>query len=1246
MRRISKFNQKGFAKQICKALLLSTPFIVNSTVLAQKTATSQKSTTSNPQLWHGIERDLRYHPDGDDFVINNGKRRFNRALYGTNTAFRVEAGDLPEFALYLPGMGGNLKLGLIAGNQSKWLIEASSIEARYRPGSMLYSIKDPLLGNATLAIQVLAGADDENIIIKAHITGTTNAKLFWAFGGATGKKFSRDGDIGADPESSFYLKPQYCEGNDIQFKNNGFTLNFSGKSLSESGRYENDQISAGRDKSETVTKNVLYGQFPASTQVRKADANQQASPAALLQSNAGTQPVLCGIAADASKDIYWVVQNAKPIKTDAATLLTAAEAKRAQLAGRVKVHTPDPFINTFGGALSVAADGIWESPSYMHGAVAWRMRLPAWRGPYVADPLGWHDRAWSHFSSYALSQVTSPPMGPVVADTALHLARQKEQMGTAMFSSGYIARNPGGGKLGPHHYDMNLVYIDELLNHFKWTGNLDEVKQLWPTIKRSLAWEKRNYDADGDGLYDAYCAIWASDAMEYSGGGVAHSSAYNYRSNKSAAYLARLVGDDPKPYEQEAQHILDAMNKKLWLNSTGSYAEYKDLLGLQQTHPSAGLWTIYHSIDSEVPDAFQTYESLRYVDTHIPHIPVIAKGLSGKDFLLSTTNWEPYDWSLNNVVMAENLHTALAYWQGNRAEDAYKLWKSAILESMYLGACPGNFQQISFYDNNRGELYRDFADPIGMGARSLVEGLFGVRPDLLKDSVTIAPGLPADWNYASLNVPDVKFDFKRTGETDSYHITPGFQKSAYLKLILPAKRLGIKSLTINGEPTAYFTLNGAVGEPQIKIEAGKLKDYQINIIWNDKAAVPPTTVNDEITYVYGSSRHTELGLPALEIADPQQILNKSTIQANGIQYDAKPAYGHRTFFVKVGTKDLSWWMPVKLNIVKSVALTADKHQPDNQLDFVVGNTSAGQNVNVQVNPYSQRVWHKEAVKGQSAGMKVDGDNLFPGSNRVIINAGNINVDTTLINWHINMASALKTETIDLKPYFNDEVTSIFQNKYMSPRPQSPTLQLPWQGIGNWSYPLVTANIDDSGLRKAAGDRGIFTTPQGIPFKVSTVAEKNIIYTSRWDNYPHQASVPLSGKASHAYFLMAGSTNPMQSRMVNGMVTVTYTDGTTSVLQLKNPENWWPIEQDPDNDGFAFNTGAPSPLRVHLKTGEVTDNNHKFVGIKGFSNRGVDGGSGVVLDLPLDGTKTLKAVEVKTLCNDVVIGLMAVTLVRE
>ena len=110
-----------------------------------------------------------------------------------------------------------------------------------------------------------------------------------------------------------------------------------------------------------------------------------------------------------------------------------AEQKRKTIASQISIYTPDKYLNPLGGALSIAADAIWEEPSYMHGAIAWRMRLPAWRGAYCADVMGWHNRARQHFSSYAKSQTSIANTLGIVADTALHIARQLEKMGTQMF---------------------------------------------------------------------------------------------------------------------------------------------------------------------------------------------------------------------------------------------------------------------------------------------------------------------------------------------------------------------------------------------------------------------------------------------------------------------------------------------------------------------------------------------------------------------------------------------------------------------------------------------------------------------------------------------------------------------------------------------------------------------------------------------------------------------------------------------
>ncbi|WP_431242016.1 hypothetical protein ACQ9BO_19010 [Flavobacterium sp. P21] len=77
---------------------------------------------------------------------------------------------------------------------------------------------------------------------------------------------------------------------------------------------------------------------------------------------------------------------------------------------------------------------------------------------------------------------------------------------------------------------------------------------------------KRNFDPDNDGLYDAYATIWASDALQYSGGAVIHSSAYNYYANKTVAELAKKIGKDATPYEKEATKILKASNEQLWIS--------------------------------------------------------------------------------------------------------------------------------------------------------------------------------------------------------------------------------------------------------------------------------------------------------------------------------------------------------------------------------------------------------------------------------------------------------------------------------------------------------------------------------------------------------------------------------------------------------------------------------------------------------------------------------------------------------
>jgi hypothetical protein len=1066
---------------------------------------------------NNVARPLRYWPIGGDFVITNGAEFFNRPLYCLNSAFRIDGGDKPEFSLYLPGRGGNLRFGIKTSDGVKWLNDAQQIISRYRPGSLVYEIRDPLLENGRLILTALPLSETKGFVLRAELKSSTAniapAELVFAFGGANGMKGQRGGDIGCErePVSEFFqLQPEQCRDDQFQLGSNNFIL---------------------RGKVATIA-----GIFSANAKLKIADANNWNSPAKLF-SNANTQaelPIVIGemqlsggenffalqeLSSDAREDspVYRDVSaganqpetsgNEKIVAlykiSELPKLFSDAENHRREIAEKVSVETPDDFINAAASALNIAADAVWDDQqqAFMHGAVAWRTKLLGWRGEYAGDELGWHDRTAAHFAGFAKKQNVSPvPETIPPPDEQFNLARSE----AAIHSNGDMSKN---------HYDMNLVAVDAFFRHLLWTGDTNYAREMWPVIVRHLAWERRLFRREfGDDklpLYEAYAAIWASDDLNYDGGGTAHASAYNYFANTMAARVAKILGEDPAIYQNEADLILRGMNKYLWLADEGNFGESKDLLGLQLVHPNSGLWTFYHTVDSEVPTPAQAWQMAKWIDNNIAHIPIRGANVPDENlFTLPETSWLPYQWSLNNVVMAENAHTSLGFWQANRPETAFQLFKGEILDSMFLGLCPGNLGCMTSHDMARGEAQRDFADAIGINSRALVEGLFGVKPDALAGELKIVPGFPAKWDHAGIQHPDFNFDFHRDRLTEKYVVESKFPKPMELNLQIAALRTDA-DVSVNGQPAKWNWVEDLFGVRRIQIESPAAEKFEVVVNW--KGEVPSEKTGPEIAPVA-----------------PEKI--------------------------------------------------------------------------------------------------------------------------AAFDWKQKISADAKFEAVNLAPFFNDKVTQIFRNEYRTPRSPFASLATPDHGIGGWCEPTASADVDDSGLRSlAAQNGGKIILPDGISFATpGESGAKNIIFTSQWDNYPREASVPLSGKSSHAFLLMAGSTAAMQSRFDNGEVIVTYADGSTQKLVLRNPETWWPIDQDYFFDDFAFRQNLPGenplplPPRVDLATGKI-----RLLDLQTFKGRGgkIRGGAATVLDLPLDANKELKSLTVRALANEVVIGLMGVTLAR-
>lgn len=184
-----------------------------------------------------------------------------------------------------------------------------------------------------------------------------------------------------------------------------------------------------------------------------------------------------------------------------------------------------------------------------------------------------------------------------------------------------------------------------------------------------------------------------------------------------------------------------------------------------------------------------------------------------------------------------------------------------------------------------------------------------------------------------------------------------------------------------------------------------------------------------------------------------------------------------------------------------------------------------------------------------------------------------------------LVDADRAEPVDLTSILTGHISEIFERSYAEPRSPLCTLSIPDTLLGGWANLGRPEHMDDTGLRGAGG---MLHTAIGVPFRTLAGQAPNCAFLSWF--YPDQrsTSVRLRGRAQGIYFLIAGSTLPQCSRMENARITVEYADGSVAVLPLRNPENWWPIEQDYLIDDYMFVDTAPLPPRVDLRTGRDED----------------------------------------------------------
>jgi len=219
------------------------------------------------------------------------------------------------------------------------------------------------------------------------------------------------------------------------------------------------------------------------------------------------------------------------------------------------------------------------------------------------------------------------------------------------------------------------------------------------------------------------------------------------------------------------------------------------------------------------------------------------------------------------------------------------------------------------------------------------------------------------------------------------------------------------------------------------------------------------------------------------------------------------------------------------------------------------------------------------------------------------------------------------ECLDLRSQSNGDVRTIFKQQYLSPRPKTCSVRLGVDGYSAWTFPYwgdAPPPIDLSNLLNLALEPGRIMTPQNVPF-ARFADDKNVAFTSLWDNWPRFVTVPVNRAAEEVWLLVCGSTFPMQLRIPNAEVRFRYADGQVEKLELVPPLNFWSLgswgglDYSYATDAFCLPKEPPPSVQL--------GNNCRAM----------------VLSWKLRPGVKLEDLTLETLSQEVVIGLMGVSL---
>lgn len=386
-----------------------------------------------------------------------------------------------------------------------------------------------------------------------------------------------------------------------------------------------------------------------------------------------------------------------------------------------QIHTPDPHLNALINWSRCTTEYHRQGPGLVLGGQYWIM--------YSHISTGWYGKEWGG--------------DHVALDDCLRLYAAMQS------DDGFIRWvSPS---LTPFDAENNTPYwVDHVWWHYAWTGDRQFVLDLWPQVRKAVAWQCQHKDPDGDGLFQDWYEYWNCDSNG-KGPKAAAPSATSWAMLDRASRLAAVVGDNEaeSQYRQLADRSRQAINRELWRNDAGRLGSIGGE-GIWRGHPQT--WEEYLAINAGLLGPDEGRRAMRWLSSHYGFEP--QPGVH----LLSCSDWFPIRWSTQWVPTGDTLLAAMA---GMRSGDTDHWWPyvETVIRSSFKSDFPGINMGISNFGAGGGD--REDVDSVDPHVHAMMRGLFGITPALYEDRIEICPALPSSWSEASLRTPDLHCECRR-----------------------------------------------------------------------------------------------------------------------------------------------------------------------------------------------------------------------------------------------------------------------------------------------------------------------------------------------------------------------------------------------------------------------------------------------------------------------------------------------------